>query len=1323
MVSARNNGHFSLLEQEAYPGRADYATNNGAQCGHILCRTNFSIGCASESSCTNQAADVSIAPMVQRQKAKDDDEDKRLQSKSAAPPAGGFDAGEEVEARLSQSKGGGSPLPDSVRTYMEPRFGVDFGRVRVHTGNDAIQMNRDVSAQAFTHGADIYYGAGSSPTNLELTAHELTHVVQQTGGAPLQTKKPSGSVVLGPEPPVQRTCAACAAGATPCSTCAAYNPEIVQRQMEEATWPMSLRLWSPPPVQRLSLDDVIPDAILEPVKSLADQVTGFGSGVTSKSDTAASIAQSEAETAADKVDSETGTTVSAEKSKGEAAETGAQTQSANAGAATESAKASGEAQNRQIKSAVPVAEHLADPVKSATQPAPAAKLPGGGPAAPKATAATWNCDEASILSKVSSAGKSVIDGLTKVVKAVVPESVLNFAQQGIAKLQSAMGTIKQKVEAARKAVTQWIDNKLKPIGDAINKAVQFASDKVNAAKRAITEKISALMTWASAKWSALKTKATTVVNDAITWAKSGVSSLAEKAKSLAGRFWDMLPNWLKGPLAGGAAALAAPIVLALKAAQAATTWIQSKASSVQGKLAAAADKATKFLGEKYQKVRGLVVKVGEGISKGASWVKNKAAAVGKAVYGAIDKLSGGRISKWRAAAAKRLAELKGDVCAITGAAAGPCVERFVPEPVGPSGKSFASLATKADITVPIEGVPVKVAAGATIKIERTSKKYNVVLSGEGFAGVALPKKSSGGDAKGGGDASGTVAVEGTLPNKVLAMMSLGQTPATPAVPIPFSSKPAAGGAAPPGPSVAGSAKPPAPGGGGGASVDAEVGEKVTVALTYTFDATADKTTCDGLGGLTAFLASQGAAALLPAPFSNLAAAGGQAAFADKLTSAKVTLAQTGSVSLKGGGGGVDASLSAKAENGVSLESRNDEKGKSLTATLFQSVSGEGAVSFAPDKIGLGKVAGGLGGRQELAIIYNITLDNTDATFKQSLTGSVTLSTFAGMAGSLPAPVRTQVQRLLVCLPGANEATVSFELSNNLVNLRALAVAIDTELNKGSGASASSVWDAISGYLKNSDNSFIQFSAKLNLTEKVLGVKASGGAEGVSGGVDVTISRGQEIVLCPPVKLEGGVGGAVTTIASASIPGNALLCDDDEMIKRFGNRRRDLNLDPDTDPKSEPRVDDAPVLESFKKIYNRLDSWNTFIRSNNADLYPEFNAAFNLDVNRIRWLDELKERGKTYKKEFKDLSNVDPEKARRDYEAYVLGNIQKEINDLNRAIAVWYRDKTGSTETIEEIIERVHGEGTELWREAWKKRLSLKSTGCLQKPGLRVKQRY
>jgi hypothetical protein len=84
-----------------------------------------------------------------------------------------------LESRLNASKGGGNALAPEVRAFMEPRFGADFSSVRVHTGGEAVQMNRELGAQAFAHGSDIYFGAGKSPGNNELTAHELTHVVQQ----------------------------------------------------------------------------------------------------------------------------------------------------------------------------------------------------------------------------------------------------------------------------------------------------------------------------------------------------------------------------------------------------------------------------------------------------------------------------------------------------------------------------------------------------------------------------------------------------------------------------------------------------------------------------------------------------------------------------------------------------------------------------------------------------------------------------------------------------------------------------------------------------------------------------------------------------------------------------------------------------------------------------------------------------------------------------------------------------------------------------------------------------------------------------------------
>jgi outer membrane protein OmpA-like peptidoglycan-associated protein len=76
----------------------------------------------------------------------------------------------------------GSAMPESVRSFMEPRFGADFSGVRLHSGLQAAQMNRALGAQAFTVGQDIYFGAGASTANLALTAHELAHVVQQTSG-------------------------------------------------------------------------------------------------------------------------------------------------------------------------------------------------------------------------------------------------------------------------------------------------------------------------------------------------------------------------------------------------------------------------------------------------------------------------------------------------------------------------------------------------------------------------------------------------------------------------------------------------------------------------------------------------------------------------------------------------------------------------------------------------------------------------------------------------------------------------------------------------------------------------------------------------------------------------------------------------------------------------------------------------------------------------------------------------------------------------------------------------------------------------------------
>jgi len=138
---------------------------------------------------------------LQRQMGAEEDKEKKdqpIQAKASAQQAAAgdrFEAGVGVETRLMRSKGGGSPLPDHVRGYMEPRFGVDFSGVRVHTSHEAAAMNQAVGAQAFTHGQDIYFGAGKSPEVSDLTAHELTHVVQQTGGKQVPTSSLKAPVV------------------------------------------------------------------------------------------------------------------------------------------------------------------------------------------------------------------------------------------------------------------------------------------------------------------------------------------------------------------------------------------------------------------------------------------------------------------------------------------------------------------------------------------------------------------------------------------------------------------------------------------------------------------------------------------------------------------------------------------------------------------------------------------------------------------------------------------------------------------------------------------------------------------------------------------------------------------------------------------------------------------------------------------------------------------------------------------------------------------------------------------------------------------------
>jgi len=112
-------------------------------------------------------------------------------------------APDSVDRALGSS---GRPLDTSLRQDMEQRFNHDFSRVRVHSDAVAYQSAHEVNASAYTVGNDIVFGAGRYSTGTQdgrrLLAHELTHVVQQSGGhsdaSPAEMKvqrKPSGDDV------------------------------------------------------------------------------------------------------------------------------------------------------------------------------------------------------------------------------------------------------------------------------------------------------------------------------------------------------------------------------------------------------------------------------------------------------------------------------------------------------------------------------------------------------------------------------------------------------------------------------------------------------------------------------------------------------------------------------------------------------------------------------------------------------------------------------------------------------------------------------------------------------------------------------------------------------------------------------------------------------------------------------------------------------------------------------------------------------------------------------------------------------------------------
>jgi hypothetical protein len=171
-------------------------------------QTNSAPGTATAGA-TNSAPATASTPSVQKKDDKKEDKqekeqssgDKELQrrpifesdgdpnegntlkrSSQAAVP----DVSPQTQQKIESSKGGGEPLPANTREDMEGAMGTDLSGVRIHNNSEAAGLSRDLQAQAFTHGNDIYFDSGKydtqSASGQHLLAHEVAHTVQQGGG-------------------------------------------------------------------------------------------------------------------------------------------------------------------------------------------------------------------------------------------------------------------------------------------------------------------------------------------------------------------------------------------------------------------------------------------------------------------------------------------------------------------------------------------------------------------------------------------------------------------------------------------------------------------------------------------------------------------------------------------------------------------------------------------------------------------------------------------------------------------------------------------------------------------------------------------------------------------------------------------------------------------------------------------------------------------------------------------------------------------------------------------------------------------------------------
>jgi Domain of unknown function (DUF4157) len=184
-------------ESESIQSANEFSEQNFESQKPFLIQTKLSVGAVDDpfeqeaDAMADRVMRMTETSFIQRKCAACEHEEEKIHrkitpfiQKQSIGSAGG-QASDSVSNQIENSRGEGSRMSENTLSFMESRFGANFSNVKIHTDSNAVQMSRELNAQAFTVGSDIYFNSGKyapdSDSGKYLLAHELTHTVQQGG--------------------------------------------------------------------------------------------------------------------------------------------------------------------------------------------------------------------------------------------------------------------------------------------------------------------------------------------------------------------------------------------------------------------------------------------------------------------------------------------------------------------------------------------------------------------------------------------------------------------------------------------------------------------------------------------------------------------------------------------------------------------------------------------------------------------------------------------------------------------------------------------------------------------------------------------------------------------------------------------------------------------------------------------------------------------------------------------------------------------------------------------------------------------------------------